>query len=119
MKGGMHLRPGGFGGLGENRGTETFGDGGCYQAIVPPCLTSEPEESEEDECAKDGSPPSGFKRASDNRVSVYHNPGELKDTRVSPVGVIPGDPGANLAPIGVVDDGPNCQRNGEAEIKGS
>ena len=60
MKRGMNIRIGDGRGLGESSDSETLGDGGSQKAVVLLRLLSEPEETEEDERAKDGSPSSGL-----------------------------------------------------------
>ena len=81
-------------------------------------LISEPEETEEDKRAKDGSPSSSLERIEDNGVLLQHDHGELEDTGVSPVGISPRDPWVNLTPHEVRGDTPNGQRESEAEIDG-
>jgi hypothetical protein len=119
MKRGMNIRIGDGRGLGESSESETLGDGGSQKTVVLLRLISESEETEKDECAKDGSPSSGLKRNCDDRSLVHQDPGVLEDTGVSPVGISPGDPWANITPHAVRDDTPSGQRYGETKVDGS
>ena len=83
-----------------------------------PCLFREPEETEEDECAEDGSPSGGLERIDRDRVLVEQYPGVLEYARVSPVCVSPGDPWANMTQQEVLGYPPRGQRDGEAKIEG-
>ena len=118
MKGEIEIRGGDGHLLGEFRPSAQFGQGGCQKAVMLLCLVNEPEETEEDEGAKDGSPSGGLERINDGRLLVQQDPGVLEDTRVSQVRVIPGDPWADVTPKDVPDYPPGGQRDREAEISG-
>ena len=104
--------------LGELGTSESFGQGRRQKAVVLPCFVSQSEETEEDKCTKDGGPSGGLKRKNCNPVSFHQDSGELKDARVPPVCVIPGDPRVHITPEGVRDYRPDGQRDGEAKIHG-
>jgi len=87
------------------------------QAVVLPRLISEPEEPEEDKRAKNGTPSAGLKRVHNNWED--EGPWVLKDARVSPVGVSPGDPWVNLQYRTVNDYSPEGYGDGETEVDGS
>ena len=103
--------------LGELGESESFGQGQCQKAVVLLCLFREPEKPEEDERAKDGSPPGGLKPINISPVLFHRYSGELEDTRVPPVCVSPRDPRVNIARDGVPYYHPRGQRDGEAKIK--
>ena len=87
------------------------------QAVVLPCLIGESEESEENKCTKNGTPPSGLSQVDDSRVD--QDPWVLADNRVPPVGVSPGDPWVNIQHRTVNDYSPKGHRDGETEVGGS
>ena len=115
-KRGINIRIGDGRALGEGGVAETLGNGGSQKTIVLLSLISEPEETEEDECAEDGGPSGGLERIHYRRVFRQHDPGVLEDARVSPVCVFPRNVRVNGVQGCVHDDVPNCQREGEAEI---
>ena len=82
-------------------------------------LISEPEETEEDNRANDSGPSSGLKEGDEDWGLIHDDPGELEDSRVSPVGVSPGNPRANLRGGGVCDDGPHGEGDGATKVEGS
>ena len=98
--------------------SKSFCHGRCQKTVVRLCLFRKPEKPEEDECAKDGSPPSGLEPINISPVLFHRDSGELGDMRVPPVCVGPGDPRINLIRDSVPDYHPCGQRDGEAEIKG-
>ena len=113
------IRSGDGRGFGESGVPQTFGDGGSHETVVLPRLVGEPEETEEDDDAKDGGPSGGLEQVDKDWGLVHDDPGELEDTRVSPVGISPGDPRANLRNSGICDDSPDGNGDGDAKIEGS
>jgi len=113
---GLDHRVGAGHALGESGVSETLGDGGSQEAVVLFRLIGKSEETEEDERANDVGPSNALKR--NDCVLAVHNPRELEDTGVSPVGVSPGDPRANPQ-HSVRDNIPNSQWDGNDEIDGS
>ena len=67
MKGGINVG-GGFRSIGERCPAEPLSDGGSQKDIVLLCLASETKETEEDKCAKDGSPSIDFKGTNKERL---------------------------------------------------
>ena len=94
--------------LGESK---SFGHGRCQKTVVRLCLFRKPEKPEEDECAKDGSPPSGLKPINLSPVLFHQNSGEPDDTRIPPVCFGPGDPWVNITRDGVPNYHPGGQRD--------
>jgi len=80
-------------------------------------LISEPEETEEDDDAKDGGPSSGFEQVDEGWGLVHDDPGELEDTLVPPVGISPRDPRADLGNRGVRGDSPNGDGDGDTKVE--
>ena len=114
----MNARIGADRTLGESGVSETLGDGRSQNAIVLLRLISESEESEEDERGNDGTPSGNLTRRGKNRILTVHDPRDLEDTGISPVGVSPGDPRANVR-HSVEDDNVKAHRDGKDEIEGS
>lgn len=88
------------------------------QAVVLLRLLGESEETEEDDCTKNGSPSSDLKRVDADRVG-YRDSWDLVDTRVSPMGVSPGDPWVDLLPHTVKYDTRKGDRDGDTKVDGS
>ena len=86
---------GGLHGPGERCPAKRLGDDGSQKDVVLPRLTSETEETEEDKCAKDGSPPTNFDGINVDRMRVKKGPGDLEDAGVIRVSVSPGNPWVN------------------------
>ena len=76
-------RIGGGRALGGQGESEELGNPRCQKAVISPCFTGEPEETEEDERAKDSGPPGDLVRIYENRVLVHHDPGDLDDAGVA------------------------------------
>lgn len=116
MKGQIDPLAGGGCALGKSRVPKEFGESRSKEAVIFPRLTSESEESEEDECTKNNNPPIELQRINQGRA--HCDPGELEDAGISPVSVVPGDPRADNTVLGVQDNTMKGQRDGEEEIYG-
>lgn len=91
-------------------------EGGRQKAVVFLCLASESKETEEDERAVDCDPSIEFQRTDHNRT--HCDPGNLRDARVLPMGVLPRDPWSNFTLRGGQDDLVNGQRDSAEDVDG-
>ena len=106
---------GGFA-LSKRCDSEILGNCGSQETVVLLCLVGEPKETEEDECAEDGTPSTGLQPVDVDPAE--RGPGKLRDPRISQMCVGPGNPRLDIAD-GVPHNTPHGQRNGEAKVSGS
>ena len=101
------------------RGGRRKKQGSSKATVVLLCFLSEPEVSEEDERAKDGTPPGNLQPVAMIYASgIQHDSRNLVDTIIVGVDASPGDPWANMS-LAVLDNSPSRQRDGETDIDGA
>ena len=95
---------------------EILGNCGSQETVVLLRLAGEPEETEEDECAEDGTPSINLEPV--DVVPAERGPGIPPDLRIFRMNVVPGDPWLESTTDGVPNNSPHGQGNGKAKFAG-
>ena len=96
--------------------SEIFGNCGSQETVVLLCLAGEPEETEEDERAEDGTPSLNLDHV--DEAPGERGPGIPPDLRIFRMNVVPGYPSLGSTTERVLDNSPHGQGNGEAKVSG-
>ena len=96
--------------------SEIFGNCGSQETVVLLCLAGEPEETEEDECAEDGTPSLNLDRV--DEAPGERGPGISPDLRIFRMNGVPGEPSLGSATERVFNNSPHGQGNGETKVSG-